>query len=512
MTTWYFDSVNGLDANAGTSASSPKQSYTAFVLAGLGANGDTFLFKRGTTQTITSAFISFRNGTSDTVRSRFAVYGDSDTNYCTWKNPTAAGGFVIIMANRSYIDVEDMRFDAQGVNGSAIYCAVQSATNVVGHRLYRCHFYNSTGSGFNVGIEGGKTGTPSGLLFEDCEFYDNGAHGLILSGCNSSIVRRCKFYRNGALGADGGHGFSSGAGKTNATSGWTNASGTIWQRTLAVNELDVYYVQTSVYPYGRPRRTAGTQTAPAVGEFGVSAGILYLNINSATNPATQGVVYAWKRAYGLRIEDCEAYDNVWNVAAPFHEGHGFAFDDFTEDSFFLRCLSYNNQGAGFSINRGDRNRIVGNIAYGNWQSGIVSNPTDNTIIANNTFYGNNAGTEAHAGEMQFNGFCKDAIISNNIIISSVAYGISRETSDTGFTGSTNAISGYLTAAEKNASVTGTITTAPALDVTYRPTAAEIKRAGTAFSGKDYYGKQLYNPPNIGAVDDVTNTPRYVLRP
>lgn len=49
-----------------------------------------------------------------------------------------------------------------------------------------------------------------------------------------------------------------------------------------------------------------------------------------------------------------------------------------------------------------------------------------------------------------------------------------------------------------------------LDEGYRPHNHALKRTGTYLGGKDLNGKQFYNPPNIGAVDDATSTPRYLL--
>ena len=55
-----------------------------------------------------------------------------------------------------------------------------------------------------------------------------------------------------------------------------------------------------------------------------------------------------------------------------------------------------------------------------------------------------------------------------------------------------------------------LTVPPQLDVDYRPHNPALKRTGIYLGGKDLLGKQFYNPPNIGAVDDTTSTPRYLL--
>lgn len=516
MTTYYFDSVLGTDALAGTSKSAAKRDFNPFN-GFTPVAGDTLLFKRGSPQTITGAIKSIRGGSSDTARIRYGAYGEAQVPYSIWKYGTGAGNMILNAAQRSYLDFEDMYFDMRSSDcRNSIYLASQGAVESVGVNIRRCFFQGANsptlhiGNGLGVLQEPSSTAWPRDYNIEDCEFFDNDGHGLIIVGSRNIAVRRCKFYRNGANDPNGGHGFSARYNRTDTTSGWTNTSGTIWKKTLGTAEPDAYYVQTSVPGYSRVRRTAGAATAPAGGEYGVSGGLLYINVNSASSPNGQGVRYAWGICAGLLIENCESHDNYWNAAAPYHEGHGFAFDDFADNSFFLRNKSYNNQGAGFSINRGDRNRIIGNIAYGNWQAGIICSPMDGLNIINNTFYRNNSGTGAHAGEIHSFGNSKDVVISNNIIVSTVGYGISRETTDTGFSGATNNIIGYTKSAEKNAFVTNTVTDDPLLDSLYRPGAAPVKRGGVYLGGKDFNGKQFYNPPSIGAVDEVPSTPRYLM--
>ena len=61
MATYYFDSVNGSDVNAGTSEALPKQYYDNWNQASTAA-GDRLLFKRGTTQVIVTAGKSLIGG------------------------------------------------------------------------------------------------------------------------------------------------------------------------------------------------------------------------------------------------------------------------------------------------------------------------------------------------------------------------------------------------------------------------------------------------------------------
>jgi parallel beta-helix repeat protein len=508
MTIWYFDAVNGSDSNPGTKEA-PKQFYNPAISAA----GDTFLFKRGVTQVVTTPYQWVQNGISSTARSRYGAYGEAQVPYSIWKYGASSGNMILSCAKTHWTDFEDMYFDMRGTNcRNSLYIAAQAALAAYSIGIRRCFFQGSNlpltrgGNGLNISQESTATAYPNDIVVEDCEFFDNEGHGLFILGGRNIAVRRCKFYRNGLYEPTGGHGFSARYNYTNASSGWTLTTGTIWQRPLAAVELDVYYIQTSVAAYPKVRRTAGSQTAPGAGEFGVSGGVLYINVNSGSNPSGQAIHYAWGRCCGLIVEDCESYENYWNRAAPYHEGHGFAFDDFSDESVFRRNISYNNQGAGFSVNRGDRNQLIGNIAYGNWQAAVACNPSDGTIILNNTFLRNNTGTGRHDAEIKFGGYCRDAVATNNILVSTVAYGIARETTDTGFSGVTNAISGYTAAPEKNATVTATVFAPPKLDERfYRPTAAELIRAGIYVEHKDFNGKQFRNPPNIGAVDDRSPT-------
>ena len=44
---------------------------------------------------------------------------------------------------------------------------------------------------------------------------------------------------------------------------------------------------------------------------------------------------------------------------------------------------------------------------------------------------------------------------------------------------------------------------PALNLFYRPQTPAVKGAGVYLGGKDYYGSEFSNPPNIGAVDELS---------
>ena len=431
MADWYFDSVNGSDSNDGHSPAKAKQYYAT---AGT-TTGDRFFFKRGTEQNVSA--IGVRSGSSATARAYYGAYGVAQVPYSIWKYSGAGGNMIINASRASYVDFEDMYFDMRNTDcRNALYLASQSTFGTTDIGVRRAFFRGSNspsslnGNGLNITRESTSSVWPTNITVEDCEFLENYGHGMLIIGSQNIIVRRSKFYLNGQYAPTGGHGFSAGALHTTASSGWTvttDPSGKIWQRTLTGQELDVYYVRTNIGVYPKLRRTAGTQTTPAAGEFGVLSGVLYINVNSTSNPSGQSIDYAWGRCTGLLVENCEASENYWNTAASYHEGHGFAFDDYSDDSVFVGNKSHDNQGTGFSINMGDRNTLRSNIAFGNWRGGLLCNPTDDLKVYNNTFAGNNTGTGADAAEILFYGYSRNAVISNNIIRSIASYGISRET-------------------------------------------------------------------------------------
>jgi parallel beta-helix repeat protein len=511
MTTWYFDSANGSDGNNGTSPSTPKKNYDAFTFASA-TPGDTYLFKRGTTQTIVTPYKDARSGASNTFRTRYGAYGEAQVPYSIWINPSAVGNMILNVSGRSYIDFEDMYFDGQAVCLYSLYMLSSGATPCNGHRVARCYFTNMaiTGSGLVIGATATSTGESTDYLIEDSHFFRNPTHGMLVNGANGVVVRRCKFYGNGFNAAAGGHGFSAKFRRTDATSGWTNPTGRIWQRPLASYESEVYYVKTKVSGFQRLFRTGGTQTMPGIGEYGVGGGALYINLNSTSNPSSQGINYAWGRCYNIVVEDCESYENIWDTTAPDHEGHGFAFDDYTELSIFRRNKSHDNQGSGFSVNRGDNNTLESNIAYGNWLAGMSAAACYGTTVKHNTFFDNNQGRGAYDGDIVFFTYAKNGVISNNILSGRRAYGVYVDSTCTGFSGRNNNTYGY-SAPERRSALTGTITDNPLLDARYRPQAGAIKRAGAYVGGRDFSGKTFHNPPSIGAVDAAAEPPaRYLF--
>jgi len=503
MTDHYFDPVNGSDSNNGFTPDAAKKSYDTYIQS-FGASGDRFFLKRGVDHIISTANTGVRSGVSDSQRTLLAAYGVAQVPYAFVKNPSATGNMILNGSGRSYVDFEDLYFDGQGVCQYSIYLFASGATPNVGHRISRCYFTNmlSGQAGLIFGGTATSTGDTGYYLIEDSHFFENPGHGLIPNGAHDIQVRWCKFYRNGFDAPFGGHGFSAKYRVTDATSGWTSpGANKIWQRNLAAYEPDVYYVKTSVTAYKRLAKNTSTPTTPTAGQFGVSAGILYINVDSTSDPGTQAVNYAWGRCYNLMVEDCESWGNISDPRAQYLEGHGFAADAYTDDTVFRRCYSHNNQGAGFSLNLGDRNVVESSIAEGNGVSAVSAASCENVVIKHNTLQFNNKGASPYNGEIVFFPNAKNGVIKNNLLKGTTSFAVDLDASCTGFSGNKNGANGFQ-AVERGSVLTNTITADPQLNPNRYPTNGSFIGAGEALGGRDFYGLPYAASPSIGAVEQM----------
>jgi len=448
MATYYFDSVLGNDTTGDGSLALPWAQYDNKY--GSLVDGDRCFFKRGTVQSIATQFRAPRNGASAAAPFYMGAYGEGARPIFRYTG--TVWGYIINFANRRWVTVEDLDWDAQGLAQGTIYVAGQTTGTCGTIRFRRCDFYGSLDRhGISVAKEAAATtATVSDIVFENCRAYNNGGHGFYVSAATAVRFKKCVAYQNGAAAVDGGHGFTARWNRTDVTSGWTVVSGNVYKRTLTAPEAagSVDYMQST--PYAKVTKNTGTPTTPGAGEFGVSAGELYVNIG--VNPSGVAIRYAWGRCGDIGFIDCASYDNVANVAAPYLEGHGFAFDDFTEDSFAERCISYGNDGAGFSLNRGDDNQVRNCIAYGNGSNAVACNTASGISLLGSTFAKNNVGSAylpaGTASEVSFSAYANSGTIENCCIVAKDGgntYGVNVDPAATGWTVDHCNITGFTTA-------------------------------------------------------------------
>ena len=496
MADWYFDWDNGSDANAGNSAAAPKKSYDAFNLNSAAA-GDTFWFKRGTRQIISTQWKYVKPGAGRDMPTRYRAYGEAQVSNYWFDNPSGIGGMILLAANSSFIHFDDAWFDCSGPGVTkSLYAASQGASNTSYHTYRRCHFFGSQmGTGATITREGTSTANPIGFVYEDCHAYDNGAHGFASNGFGH-VYRRCQAYRNGANSPSGGHGFSMIANRTSVNSGWSLVSGTVYSRTVGAAETGVFLVK-SPYPY--PRLIP--DPALGVGTFHIDGTTLSVNIG--VNPNGVEVIYAWGKTERLVIEDCEAYDNIHNPAAPYREGHGYAFDDFTSASVMRRCTARDNQGSGFSINMGENNTLESCVARGNHRRAVGAASGRNTRIYNLLAVDNYADGSTAYADVDFALMGTGGVVENSVIIGRAAHGVANNTGvANSITMRNNAIYGH-GARTLNNTETGAIMGDPMIDASGVPLAgSQCRGAGIARLGAlDRNGFRFsVGAPTVGAYE------------
>jgi hypothetical protein len=433
MTNRYFDRNAGSDITGTGTLLNPWATYMG-KFSGTGT-GDMLYFKRGDEQVITTQYTTLRGGTAVDNRGGLAAYGDGDSRprFSFPNNPGQSWGYVLNGTGRSFVTIENIDFDCATESATAnggILISSSGATAVQDWIIRNCRFFNNgagPGRGSKHGIhfrkDAAATGLTSGLLVEDCDFFGHGEHGLIITGASNALIRRSRAWDNGWGAAQGGHGFSSRWQRTDAVGGWTLVSGNIYKRTLTASELsegNIDYCQTDTVNRGKLVKNASTPTTPGLDQFGVSGSELFINIGGP--PGTGNIRYAWGKCDNIVYEDCEAWGNIVTPTSQYMEGNGFALDDFTQNSTFRRCKSWDNQGRGFSINRGNGNRVLECVSRNNGLAGIASNTSDDLQILGSTIHKNNQGNAQNAagvdslGEVYFGPQVSNSSVKQSVIV------------------------------------------------------------------------------------------------
>lgn len=156
-------------------------------------------------------------------------------------------------------------------------------------------------------------------------------------------------------------------------------TGTIYQFTIPAGRSNVWRVAmaalaVNVGQYSWLNENVATPTTPAPGEYGQSGGILYLNWGTNTIPGSGSSIiyaYAWGLSGGCYYEECVARNTV-DFSSNQAEGHGIAADDYRSNNTYVRCLSVDNDGYGFSWHRGEGNEAFYCVSQANNRKGSWS--------------------------------------------------------------------------------------------------------------------------------------------
>lgn len=354
------------------------------------------------------------------------------------------------------------------------------------------------GTGICVG-SGPTTGTAiiNGVVIEDCEIYDCGAHGIDVRWRVLNVVRkRCHVYRTGLQ--IGSHGITAHPVATTITSGWTLDSGTIYSRArVSTNDVEQMLINTT--DLQMLTKVAGT--TPVSGEWSVDATKIYVNIGGAVSAKS----FLLKRhAHGPFLDTDHVVHDVTDYDGA--EGHGIDTDDATGPATIYRCKSYNNGGSGFYSYRGESVTRRSCLAYGNYKHGFHS-----LLIATPKDYSNTSSSNGLRG-FQYDGGtsgeAKNCVATGNATrgTATTGTGFNVSAEHSGFASAANAV--YGNGGSTQVAGTGaaaSVTADPLLPYDYKPMpGSPLLGAGTHLGyTRDIERKQRPNPPSIGAYDVAT---------
>lgn len=450
MATIRVNSFAGSDSNDGLSEGAPKQTLAAARSAA--SAGDDILVHRAYDVIMDAAFGFQTLATTSAAGpwSTLGAYGEARRAHAVIDNINASGPTINVNGGataRFRQRLQDLWIKGTGHTGIPIQVHA-NAGDLEYVEIKRCRVTGARGSaGLVIKSDNVNTLTTRNVLVEDCEFYDNGTHGTLVTGQTENIVfRRCKSARNGTAG--GAHGFSSFGDRVDAT-GFSVVSGNVYSKG-SLTYRDVYYVNltagSAAATYPKLTKNTATPTTPGAGEFGYvpattpgtsTDGVLYINVGA--NPSGNTISVCYGRVRWLVYDRCEAWGNFAYLEYTYHEGAGFQLDDNTESSIIRACKSWDNDGPGYAVNWGSNNAIHGSEAFNNGWPGVIVTRAAGALIDNNTLRRNNrlathgSFANPYNAEVALQLLSTAAKVRQNAIESTVGYGVSADATSTATT-------------------------------------------------------------------------------
>lgn len=499
MTTYYIDPVAGSNANAGTDIAAPKRDFTSFSGAFVG--GNSYLVKAGTTMTTSSGTRANveTSGTSATNRVYIGRYGEG-------ANPILNGNnsyYPIYIKAGANITVEDI--DVTNAAASGIRIESKASATIDDVIIRRCRAYrNCTLQAVGVDgitvVKGLNGGALTNILMEGCDSFENRGHGIKgRDGVNGMIVRSCRAWNNGT--GAGSHGMGTSSSAVAITSGWTLISGTIYEATVSTAALLTSTVTewaavivNLIGGYKHLVKSA-TPATPGLGEYGIGANnTVRINVGTSPNGSTTRV--SSDIAQNVRFEDCMAWGTTDYDG---NEGSGFQFDNASKDCQFIRCTSFDNQGAGFLWNECAGCDVRDSLAYNNDKGGAYlalstgAEATGNTLIGVDGVYNVTAVTGA------------ELTLTNNVLVGGSVGIYSSSATVAPVTEDYNCIHDCATARTNVTAGASSIAVDPLLSSSYRLLpGSPLIGAGTYLGpSRDINGVKRGRLPTIGAREPAT---------
>lgn len=520
MTTWYVrPDASHSGIRNGTSFDNAWGGWAEIIWGASGVKAGDILYVCGAHAYTASIAVGTHGATSEatrvTIRGDYAILGTISFS---------STGF--FDAGRNYTTLKSVTITSAAPGYNCIYLSAKT-----GFVVDRCTL---------IGGMGGVT-LASNVAFTSCSITNNTIYGQSIAGINQSIATASIISAGITVAGNTVHdtslyGIQLSIASTNLA--WTTSSFsgyTIWNNTVYNTPGAAIYLRTchndlTTYPSiyspgltisGNTVRDCGTMAGPdghhgGLLVMGFGAPLIANNtvrncyvtgagIQTAKNISPQ---ILFNTISGIRSgTPAEEYQNGFPI-----DGNGIFFDNLTIGGLAfgnhisdLISTGDPNSGAGLAFWTAIGSTYAGNIVV-NCNRGVFYGRAEETgnVVRNNTFINCNAGiwkagTSVLAGNIT---------VKNNIL-HNCAVGFSLGANPS-VTADYNCIYGAVTPYVDIPAGSNDLSIDPLLDASYRPRAAALKRGGIYLGGKDFYGKQFYNPPNIGAVDDLPATPRYLL--
>jgi hypothetical protein len=483
MTTYYIDSISGTDTNDGLSETTPWR--TVPVQSGYGL-GNTWLLKRGSVFPPIDAIFT-GNAANESQRVVYGAYGSLTAP--PPKIDATGVAYGMRVQNKDYVTVQDIDFYNSTNGGLVIYNNITRACNYF--RATRVRAYNNAvdGIGMTHGINaGGVTSSPAiGVIFDSCEGHNNGQHGVaIVAHATGAVLKNC-YSTNNSLTSSGWGVYQGGLSVTYLGAiGWTIV-GNVKSRSSAMG-IEPHSVCSGNTVGGKffLTKNVGTPTTPGTGEWGYSAGTIYVNIGTIASGYAIAVTFLPNT--NATIQDSRGDNHSYFDAV------GVGLDRGVFGGTLKRCVGDNNLGSAIQVNQATDITVVGCFGKNNRECVLLSTSAGINNIYNCTSIDNTYGVRVERVDTG-----TTVNVKNNLLLSPTA--IYAATNNGTITNNNNAYTGALDGVSAGGA---DVTTNLTYTNQYLPkTNSGLVHTGVSFLPVvDLNNSTYYNPPSIGAYEYI----------
>lgn len=440
-TTYYVDSVGGLDANNGTSSSTPWQTTTK-VNAATFVAGDSILFKRG--DTWNGNLVISQSGSSSSPIT-FDAYGSGASPII---NATGNLHALDIRNGKTYVNFNNLTI-THGTNEQVFLF------NGVTHLTFSNMTLIATGTsiGFNI-----NSGTTTDITITNTTSTVQNSIPLEMSSGSFSNITISNFMATTSLATSSGAGgiyvasnatFSNLSITSTTANAFTqgiaiagNGTGVTMTNVVASNNLQNGILFSGTDSNITMSNITGFSNASGSGVLFNSSGL-----NSVSNVFLTSSTFEFNGNDGVLYQFNGTNATNTNILSAFNLNDGFGVNSSWSNVSFVACTADTNgvsgagaDGDGFSFHNSATGSIIDSVAKNNKKSAITHVDGAQVTMINNLFYHTTNGTIALVGVQNTGTY----YLYNNIIYSDGQVGTGFSDAGPSSTLENNIISGFVT--------------------------------------------------------------------